>query len=142
VHRGRIQTSPSAVNTPQAKAKLFHETGAIAVDMETTAIAAECGRAGIPLLVLRVITDAASDDIPVSLEIAWNPDSQRPRLLRLAAHLILNPSRIRPFVRFLRHTTLAAEKLAGALERVIAKRPGVTASPVESPHPDLPLQGP
>src|SRR4030095_7109916 len=57
IRRGRIWTASSTVDSPEAKAELYIKTGAQAVDMETGAIAAECARAGIPLLVIRAISD-------------------------------------------------------------------------------------
>jgi hypothetical protein len=93
----------------------------MAVDMESTAVAAECTRAGIPLLILRVISDAAADPIPVPLPIAWNLRAQCARPVRLVTWLIAHPTRIVPFVRFLQSTNLAARRLAEALPAVLTE---------------------
>jgi nucleoside phosphorylase len=119
IRRGRIYTAEAAVDSPGVKAQLYAETGAQAVDMETEAAAAECARAGVPLLVIRAISDAAGDGIPVPLEVAWDLVVQRPRPVRLCAYLARNPARIGAFARFLRQTNLATNNLGKALERIV-----------------------
>src|SRR5262245_20203451 len=69
---GVIHTASHPLDAPALKASLHAETGAQAVDMETRAIAAGCTKTKIPLLVLRTISDAATDPIPVPLDIAWD----------------------------------------------------------------------
>lgn len=122
IHRGLIHTTTHPVDSPAQKAKLHAETNAHAVDMETRAIAAECANAAIPLLVLRVISDAVVDPIPVPLDIAWNLQRQTPRPFRLATYLARHPSRIAPFITFLRNTNIAAEKLGRALSDIAAAK--------------------
>src|SRR4030095_9712648 len=97
------------------------QAGAVCVDMGTGAIAAECARAGIPLLVIRAISDAAGDEIPVPLEVAWDLAVQRPRPVRLCAYLVRNPGRIGGFVRFVRQSNLAAKNLGAALNGLIER---------------------
>jgi adenosylhomocysteine nucleosidase len=121
IRRGRICSASSAVESAEAKAKLFRETGVQAVDMETEAVAAECARAGVGLLVIRAISDAAGDGIPVPLEVAWDLAVQQPRPIRLCAYLVRNPGRIGGFVRFLRQTNLAAKNLDAALNGLIER---------------------
>jgi adenosylhomocysteine nucleosidase len=123
IRRGRIVTAATTVDSPEAKAKLHRETGAQAVDMETQAVAAECARAGLPLLVIRAISDAARDSIPVPIEVAWDFSAQRPRPAHLCLYLARNPNRIGGLVRFVRQTNLAARKLGATLDRVVS-RPG------------------
>jgi len=123
VRRGRILTAPKPVESPEEKNRLQRETGALAVDMETEAIASECARAGIPLLVLRVISDAADDSIPVPLEVAWDTQRQRPRPVRLMAYLASHPGQIGPFLVFLQQTNKAAAELARTLANLALLEP-------------------
>jgi nucleoside phosphorylase len=119
--RGRICPVETPADSPARKTQLHVKTGAHAVDMETDSIAAECSRAGIPLLVLRAISDAATDEIPVPLDVAWDLSAQRPRPLRILKYLACNPGRISAFTRFLRQTNLAASNLGTALDRLVPK---------------------
>lgn len=122
IRRGLIHTTTHPVDTPALKANLHAETSAHAVDMETRAIAAECARAAIPLLVLRAISDAATDPLPVPLDIAWNLQRQTPRPFRLATYLALHPGQIVPFLTFLQNTNTASKGLAIAISEIAQQR--------------------
>ncbi len=99
---GAIRTHSTALETPSDKASLFNTSGAIAVDMETAAIASVCAEVKIPLFSLRGISDAAGDSLPVPMEHWFDLRRQRPRPLALVSYLARNPRRIVPFVRFVR----------------------------------------
>jgi adenosylhomocysteine nucleosidase len=54
--------------TPAAKASGARTTGAVAVDLESAAVAAAARRAGARFAVIRVIVDAHEDELPESVE--------------------------------------------------------------------------
>ena len=58
--------SDRVIMNPDAKRRLFETTAAAAVDMESHAVAEAALAAGVPFLVLRVISDSASGSIPRS----------------------------------------------------------------------------
>ncbi len=120
VHVGTLLTARAAVEHVRDKATLYRDTGALAVDMETAWIAEACAAAGLPLLSLRVVSDAADDDFPVPGRVLYDPVHQRPRYLALPAWLVLHPRHIGPFVRFVRRLGPARERLTRALHRVLA----------------------
>lgn len=120
VHTGTLLTVPAAVELARDKGALYRGTGALAVDMETAWIAGACAAARLPLLSLRVVSDAAGDDFPVPGRVLYDAVRQRPRYLALPAWLALHPGQIRPFVRFVRGLGPARERLTRALRRVLA----------------------
>lgn len=120
LHRGALTTQPQVAETPEAKAALAAGTGAIAVDMETGWIAAACARAGMPVLSLRAISDAADQAFPAPGSILFDQARQRPRYLALPLWLLAHPLRIPAFVRFVRGLGPAQERLAAAIERLLA----------------------
>lgn len=61
---GPLLGSAEAVTTPAAKAERFARHGALAVDMESHAVAAAARQAGLPFLVLRSIADPAERALP------------------------------------------------------------------------------
>lgn len=61
---GTLHTSDQLVTTPAQKQALFAATGAAAVDMESGIVKDWATRAGVPLVVIRAISDAA--DQPLS----------------------------------------------------------------------------
>jgi hypothetical protein len=61
---GKAWSSDRLVGTAAFKRSLWCQTGAICVDMETSALWAVLGSAGLSLAVLRVISDDAMTDLP------------------------------------------------------------------------------
>ncbi len=64
VSQGSIAGSPEAVATPAGKQALHASTGAVAVDMESHAVAEAAHDKGVPFLAVRVIADPAMRRIP------------------------------------------------------------------------------
>lgn len=118
-HRGRLVSRARPAEFVEEKAALHRETGAIAVDMETAAIAAACTRAAVPLLALRAISDTAQTPLPAPLAEWFDLARQRPRPRRLLIYLWRRPSAIRPFVRFVRGLPAARRALTAAMLRSV-----------------------
>src|SRR5206468_124184 len=78
---GPLVTVDAVVETVEAKKELAQRCGAVAVDMETSAIHAVCAEAGVPMLSLRVISDTARESLPVPYAVWFNARRQRPRPL-------------------------------------------------------------
>jgi adenosylhomocysteine nucleosidase len=112
---GWLTSQATAVESVADKAALADETGAHAVDMETEPIAAACSAAGVPLLSVRAISDAASQPLPVPFEHWFDLARQRPRPVALVSYLARHPSRIAPFARFVRGLPSARLALTGYL---------------------------
>ena len=121
--RGILTTQPHAAETPAQKTALARDTGAGAVDMETSAIARVCAAHGVPMLSLRAISDTADAPIPVPLTISYDLARQRPRVGTLLAFLARNPSRIVPFTRFVRGLAPARAALTAAIAAIIENEP-------------------
>lgn len=67
VNTGPLIQSPRVVAEPADKAELFQSTGAVAVDMESAAIAQVCKDANQPFVAIRAIADPASRSIPAAV---------------------------------------------------------------------------
>jgi adenosylhomocysteine nucleosidase len=65
---GVLYTSDHVLTTPAAKASLRQRTGAVAVDMESAAVAAVAARRGVPFIAVRVIADGPRDALPDRVE--------------------------------------------------------------------------
>lgn len=61
---GALLTSRIPVGSRLDKAIAWRETGCVAVDMESAAVAGFARDAAVPFLVLRVIVDTATDELP------------------------------------------------------------------------------
>ena len=67
VHAGPLACVDKVTATTGAKQELFRQTGAIAVDMESAGILDAAGPEGVPVAVLRVITDSAAMALPTAV---------------------------------------------------------------------------
>ena len=67
--QGAMLTSAELVCEPQHKARLYRDTAAVAVDMESAAVAVVAGLHGVPFMALRVIADTAADQMPGVLRL-------------------------------------------------------------------------
>lgn len=65
---GALLSVPAALESPAAKHAAAAATGAVAVDMESAAVAAAAASGGVPFLALRVVVDGVGDALPASSE--------------------------------------------------------------------------
>lgn len=89
VHRAELVSTESPVTTPGGKRRLAESSGAIAVDMESAAIAGVAGRSGLPLVVVRVIVDGRNHRVPPCAMAGM--DGARTRPGRVLAGLLKSP---------------------------------------------------
>jgi hopanoid-associated phosphorylase len=102
---GTVLTSAVAIDGRAGKAAAFHDTGAVAVDMESGAVAEVAAARGLPFIAVRVIVDAAGDTLPATA-LAAMTSTGSVRLLSLIGGLIRNPRDIAPLIRLaLRYRT-------------------------------------
>ena len=115
-----LVTRDVAAETPEAKAQLASETGARAVDMETSAIAAVCAENGVPLQIVRAISDTAHAPLPLPFAVSYDLAAQCPRPLAVVRHLLDDPTAIIPLGLFIRDLATARAALTARLLEVCA----------------------
>jgi len=114
LHIGRLTGSPAIVDQPAAKRMLAHKCNAIAVDMESHAVAEAAHELGLPLLVLRTCSDTVDHSFPIDALEAVNADGTV-RVAAVTTTLARRPWLIPPLVRVALRTRAALK----TLERVI-----------------------
>ncbi|HEY2418210.1 MAG TPA: hypothetical protein VGH84_09840 [Steroidobacteraceae bacterium] len=114
---GKLLSSASAIGSAAQKAALFLETGALAVDMESLAVAQAAQARQLPFIAVRVIVDRASDDLPRAVAAAADGSGQL-QLGRLLAALVRTPSDLAPLVRLAWRYRAARRSLAAAAPAV------------------------
>ena len=119
-HFGALTSQPHPAESVAEKAALARATGALGVDMETTAIADACARAGVPLLSVRAVSDPALDPLPVPFAEWFDLAAQRPRPRALVRYLAHHRAQVGPFVRFVRGLTPARQAFTRFAIRFIA----------------------
>ncbi len=117
---GDIACSDRPLRTPPEKASLFEATGAVAVDMESFAVARVAREAGIPFLAIRAIADPAWRTVPEAAMRALGPDG-RTHPLRALGGLFARPWEAREFALLARDGRAAF----AALRRVALSGPGI-----------------
>ena len=120
--RVRFASAHDVLATAAAKREFRERTGAGAVDMETDAIREVCAAAGVPVTVLRAISDGAEDDLglPPELLAALSGGALR-AAPRVAWMLLSDGARRRAFLRLVRNCRTAQLALADALERELSQ---------------------
>jgi adenosylhomocysteine nucleosidase len=107
---GSIATVEIAATTPTEKASLFARTGALAVDMESSGVAAAATRHNIPFIAIRAIADPASRRLPKSALEGLAPDGTT-RLTAVLLKLALRPWELPGLMLLGRDTSMALGSL-------------------------------
>jgi hopanoid-associated phosphorylase len=103
-----------AATSPARKAELYRITGAVAVDLESHLAAATAARAGKPFVVLRAISDSATQALP-DAAVHGLAASGKPALGRVLWSVARDPRQIPSLIRLGRDTRRALDALGLAL---------------------------
>ena len=98
VHHGPILTTAAPLLNSAQKTLWFDRSNALAVDMESAAVASVAVAADRPFFAMRAICDEAARSVPAAL-YGMVDDLGRPRPAKLMKSLILEPSIIPAMVR-------------------------------------------
>jgi adenosylhomocysteine nucleosidase len=112
VDTGDLSESLGVLKTAAAKAALADSTGAVAVDMESAAIAKAAADARRPFIAIRVVLDTSSDHLPNTIE-SW-VDGAGNRRMVAAWTTLFRPADWMSLLRLSLRYCAARRTLAGA----------------------------
>ncbi len=108
---GPLLTSAEVICEPALKGQLFRDTGALAVDMESAAVAVVARLHAVPFLALRVIVDSASEALPSLLRAVAGVEGLGPLTWMSWLPLLAAPTAWPALVRLGRRYQLARQVL-------------------------------
>ena len=113
----RVACTPHLLATPADKRALAERSGAVAVDMESEAVALAAQRGGLPFLVLRAIADPYDAAIPPPALAGLTADGAL-RPFAVALELARQPRHLSALLRLARDVRAALTALRSALHRL------------------------
>ncbi|MCL2645727.1 MAG: hypothetical protein FWD61_01835 [Phycisphaerales bacterium] len=119
VRIGPIHTSSHLITSPAEKARLFAETGCLAVDMESDIARQFAQKHNAAFLALRGISDTANESLDPKL-LSLVDSAGNPRIGRAIAMLTMRPWKIVEMIRLQSATASAMARVAQVLTELIA----------------------
>ena len=119
LHVGRLLCTDHVVRLPQEKRSLGERHQALAVDMETFAVAEVCRRRQVPFLAIRVIIDAVDDQLPSDVNCLLKQKSTAARLGAAFGAILNRPGSFTDLLKLKEHALVASDRLAKFLSQVI-----------------------
>ncbi len=116
---GKLATVKTVFDTPGDREALAAQTGAVAVDMETEAIATACAARQIPLLSFRVISDTPAAPFPLPPAVLFDVARQRTSLPNLLLHLARHPAAAPKLMKFAGQIRTARDSLTRGLASLL-----------------------
>ncbi len=114
----KFYCAPRVATTADEKTALRQSTGADVVEMESAIIREICRRKKIPSATVRVISDAAWQDLPLDFNALMTPE-QTISFPKLAVALLKSPGKIPKLLELQRNTRGAAGELAEVLAKLL-----------------------
>lgn len=112
-------TAAKIMNSPEEREQIWNQSQAVAVDMESSALAEVCAAHRLPMLSLRVLSDTPRDPLRVPGDILFDVQRQRTPRLRLLGYLAGHPSCIAELIRFSGQISSIRRSLTDALIKVV-----------------------
>jgi len=119
IHVGRLLTADRVVRLPDEKQALGRQYHALAVDMETFAVAEVCHRRQVRFLAVRVINDAAGDELPRDVERLLAQKTGAARLGAAIGAIWRRPGSVKDLFKLKENALVASDRLAKFLAGMI-----------------------
>ena len=119
LHVGRLITVDHIIHDAKQKERLGRERQAIAVDMESMAVAEVCRQEKVPFMAVRVISDPVMRDLPRDIDYLVKRRSTAGRLGAAARAILHRPSSVKDMWQLREDALRASQQLGGFLVGVV-----------------------
>jgi adenosylhomocysteine nucleosidase len=127
LHLGRILTADRLICLPDEKMAMGRQHEAVAVDMESMAVAQACRHGETPFLAVRIISDDVEEELPAFLDRYARQRSLAGKTGVVLAALLKQPSHLKTMYKLREDSLLLGDRLARflvSLVREIVPTPG------------------
>ena len=121
LHVGRLLTVDHIVHRPEEKKTLGEQHDALAVDMESIAVAEVCHSRKVRFLSVRAISDGIDDRLPKEVERLMNQPTLAGKLGAATGAIFRRPSSVKDMLALKETALIAADRLAKFLTGVIGQ---------------------
>jgi len=115
-HIGRFVSTDRVIGRAREKRRFAQRTQAIGLDMESSALAVEAQRAGVPFVIIRSVSDLLDEDLPLDFNLFLRPTGW----LKGIGTVLTTPSCLLGLGRLRRQSLVAAEALTAFFRRYAA----------------------
>lgn len=115
----KIYCADKIATTAADKKRLRDETGADAAEMESGSVQAVCGGLSIPCVTVRVVSDTATQDLPLDFNNYLKEDKSLD-MSKLMLAVAKAPWKMGALMELQKNTKVAAQRLADVLAKAIA----------------------
>jgi adenosylhomocysteine nucleosidase len=123
VHLGRLLTVDQVIYQAEQKKALGEEHAAMAVDMESFAVADACRRRAIRCLAVRAICDTVDDELPADVQHLLAQETWTGKLGAAAGSIFRRPSHVKDLWRLRESALVAGIRLGEFLAELIPQLP-------------------
>jgi adenosylhomocysteine nucleosidase len=121
VHVGRLLTVGRIIGLPRDKRALAEKHRALAADMESRAVGEVCRRFGVPFLAVRVVSDAADDELPAEIASVARQTTAAGQFGAVLASVLNRPGSIKEMYQLKENALISSDRLARFLTRLIVR---------------------
>ena len=133
VHLGTLLTADHIIRLPAEKRTLGDKHHAVAVDMETFAVAQACRRHGVRFMAVRVIIDGVDDELPPDVEHLMGQQTSVRKLGAVVGTVINRPGSVKDMYNLKENALVTADRLAKFLASTVKQLPPPESGEGETP---------
>jgi adenosylhomocysteine nucleosidase len=131
VHLGTLLTADRIIRLPGEKRALGDKHHAMAVDMETFAVAQVCRRHKIRFMAVRVITDGVDDELPPDVEHLMKQQTSIRKVGAVVGTIMNRPGSVKDMYNLKENALVASDRLAKFLASMMTQLPAPEGGKLE-----------